>query len=361
MRILVILGTKAQYIKMAPVLKAMDNSDISYWLVYTGQHSETFDILERAFETRSPDDVLIPNYEAATKSSFARWTTQFWIQVLRRLWRRDWRGMDVCLVHGDTASTLFGAMAARMAGVKVAHIEAGLRSSRLFDPFPEEIIRRAVSLMTQLHLTPDASATTNLSGSRGEIVETDGNTLRDALAMSLRRIAPPAVTGGNGGYGVVSIHRNENLSNSADFDLLMSTVATAASALPLKFVLHPATRAKLISSGWDKKLDAVPGLELMDRVNYPDFVKLLVSSHLLMTDGGSNQEEAAMLGLPTLLLRRATERPDGLGDTIELSHLQPERIHNFVAKYAGQTWEVRSLDPRSPSKLILQALTERFA
>lgn len=361
MRILVILGTKAQYIKMAPILKEMDSAGISYRLVYTGQHSETFDILERAFETRPPDDVLIPNYEAATKSSFARWTLQFWIQVLRRLWRRDWQGMDVCLVHGDTASTLFGAMAARMAGVKVAHIEAGLRSSRLFDPFPEEIIRRAVSLMTHLHLTPDASATTNLSGSWGEIVETDGNTLRDALAMSLRRIAPCGIAGGNGGYGVVSIHRNENLSNSADFDLLMSAVATAAGTLPLKFVLHPATRAKLVRSGWDSRFDAIPGIELMDRVDYPDFVKLLVGSHLLMTDGGSNQEEAAMLGLPTVLLRRATERPDGLGDTIELSNLQTERIHHFVAKYAGQTWEVRSLNPNSPSKLILQVLAERFA
>lgn len=361
MRILVILGTKAQYIKMAPVLKEMDRTGIDYWLVYTGQHSETFDILEQAFETRPPDDVLIPNYEAATKSSFARWVLQFWRQVLRRLWSKDWRGMDVCLVHGDTASTLFGAMAARMAGVKVAHIEAGLRSSRLLDPFPEEIIRRTVSLMTHLHLTPDASATTNLSGISGEIVETDGNTLRDALSLSLRRITPPVVTGGSGGYGVVSIHRNENLSSPADFDLLMSAVAAAATVLPLKFVLHPATRAKLMRSGWDKKLSALPGLELMDRVNYPDFVNLLVGSNLLMTDGGSNQEEAAMLGLPTLLLRRATERPDGLGDTIELSDLQPRRIQDFVVKHAGQTWEVRSLDPRSPSKRILQTLTERFA
>ncbi|MNM43634.1 UDP-N-acetylglucosamine 2-epimerase [compost metagenome] len=179
--------------------------------------------------------------------------------------------------------------------------------------------------------------------------------------MSLRRIVPPAIVGGGGGYGVVSIHRNENLSNSADFDLLMSAVATAAATLPLKFVLHPATRAKLARSGWDRRFDAIPGLELMDRVNYPDFVKLLVGSYLLMTDGGSNQEEAAMLGLPTLLLRRATERPDGLGDTIELSNLQTERIHHFVAKYAGQTWEVRSLNPNSPSKLILQTLAERFA
>jgi len=361
MRILVILGTKAQYIKMAPILRQLDASGIDYRLVYTGQHSETFDILEKAFGTRPADDILIPDFEAATKRSFAGWAARVWIQILRRLWQKEWWEMDICLVHGDTVSTLFGAMAARMGGIRVGHIEAGLRSTRLFDPFPEEIIRRVVSTMTHLHFCPDASASMNLSGSKGEIVETGGNSLRDALNSSLQQISPPVTLGGSGGYGVVSIHRNENLSNTADFDLLMSAVMMAATTLPIKFVLHPATRAKLASSGWRKRLDEAPGLELMDRVDYPDFIKLLIGSSLLMTDGGSNQEEAAMLGLPTLLLRRATERPDGIGHTIELSHLQPKLIQQFVDQHAGHTWKVNPTIPGSPSALVVQALQDRFA
>ncbi|WP_312226384.1 UDP-N-acetylglucosamine 2-epimerase [Stutzerimonas nitrititolerans] len=361
MKILVILGTKAQYIKIAPILKQMDANGIDYHLVYTGQHSETFDILERAFNTRPADDIIISNFEASTKSSFIGWTLRFWLRTSRRLINGEWRGMNVCVVHGDTMSTLFGAIAARLSGLKVAHIEAGLRSNRALTPFPEEIIRRAVSHLTAFHFTPDASASANLIGARGEVIQTNGNTLRDALAWSLNKIDPSPNRCGNGGYGLVSIHRNENLSNISDFNLLMTAVTRAAATIPLKFVLHPATRAKLAQTGWRTKLEAVAGLELIERLDYPDFVRLLLGSRLLMTDGGSNQEEAAMLGLPTLLLRRTTERPDGLGDMIELSHLQPETIQKFVTKHASSTWKIRELDPESPSRAIVQGLAERLA
>src|SRR6478736_8646079 len=134
--LLVLVGTKAQFIKTAPILRELDARGIGYRLVYTGQHSETFDLLEAAFGTRPPDDVLVPSFEAATHSSFAHWTVAFWRAVLARIRRGHWRGAPVGLVHGDTASTLFSAIALRLAGVPVAHVEAGLRSPRLLDPFP---------------------------------------------------------------------------------------------------------------------------------------------------------------------------------------------------------------------------------
>src|SRR5690606_12590290 len=113
--------------------------------------------------------------------------------------------------------------------------------------------------------------------------------------------------GGHGGYAVVSLHRNENLQREADFDLLMEEVVRATEVLPIRFVLHPATRERLKSTGWATKLEQVQGLRLLDRMDYPKFIRLLIGANFLMTDGGSNQEEAAMLGLPTLLLRRVTE------------------------------------------------------
>ena len=91
-------------------------------------------------------------------------------------------------------------------------------------------------------------------------------------------------------------------------------------------------------------------------MDYPDFVRLLSGSCFLMTDGGSNQEEAAMMGLPTLLLRRATERPDGLGDNIEMSNLERDRIRAFVANAAGKRWTLRALQGDSPSAAIVDAL-----
>lgn len=353
--ILVLVGTKAQFIKTAPVLREFDARRIAYRLVYTGQHSETFDLLEAAFGTRPANDTMVPAFEASTHSSFARWTFAFWRAALSRISSGAWRGAACGVVHGDTASTLFAALALRLAGVQVAHVEAGLRSPRLLEPFPEEIVRRIVSRLSRIHFAPDEHATRNLRGVRGKVVDTRGNTLRDALAMALDRLALPG-HGGAGGYGIVSMHRSENLARRADFDLLMEEVLLAAQSTPLKFVLHPTTREKLRASGWYSRLQAAPALELLERMDYPDFVSLLAGSCFLMTDGGSNQEEAAMMGLPTLLLRRATERPDGLEDVVVLSHLRREVIRQFVAIHAGKQWRLRKPVGESPSALIAGVL-----
>lgn len=353
--ILVLIGTKAQFIKTAPVLREFDARGVSYRLIYTGQHSETFDLLEAAFGTRPADDIMVPAFEASTHSSFARWTFAFWRAALSRIFDGAWRGAACGVVHGDTASTLFAALALRLAGVRVAHVEAGLRSPRLLEPFPEEIVRRIVSRLSWIHFAPDEHATRNLRGVRGRVVDTGGNTLRDALAMALARLEQPE-HGGAGGYGIVSMHRSENLARRADFDLLMEEVVHAAQSTPLKFVLHPTTREKLHASGWFTRLQAVPGLELLERMDYPGFVSLLAGSCFLMTDGGSNQEEAAMMGLPTLLLRRATERPDGLEDVVVLSHLRRDVIRQFVSLHAGKRWRLRQPAGESPSVLIAGAL-----
>src|SRR3569623_874587 len=311
--VLVLVGTKAQFIMTAPVLREMDARGVPYRLVYTGQHSETFDLLEAAFGTRAPDEVLVPTFEATTHISFLSWTLRYWRAVLRRVRSTDWRRCRIGQVHGDTASTLFGAMALRLAGVPVGHVEAGLRSPRLLEPFPEELIRRLVSRLSQLHFSPDATAASNLAGVGGRIVDTGGNTLKDALLLALQRGAGERGAETAQPYAVVSMHRSENLSSKPVFGMLMQVVLETAQRIPVRFVLHPATRERIRASGWLPRLQAADGIQLMARMAYPDFVKLLMGRRFLMTDGGSNQEEAAMMGLPTLLLRRATERGDGLG------------------------------------------------
>lgn len=348
-----LIGTKAQFIKMAPVLVEMDRRGASYTLVYTGQHFETFDLLEQAFGTRAPDEILVPEFEAATHRGFARWTFLFWRETARRILAGRWRGHSWALVHGDTASTLFGAVAARLAGVKVAHIEAGLRSPRLMEPFPEEIVRRLVSKLSRLHFAPDDVSCDNLERVGGEVVNTRGNTLRDSLRLALSSAREAETVGA---YGVFSMHRSENLSQKATFGMLMEMVVAVSRIVPLKFVLHPATRAKIRSSGWLEKLEAERAVTLMDRMDYPEFIALLRGGRFLMTDGGSNQEEAAMLGMPTLLLRRATERNDGLDDTVFLSGLRPNRILDFARTYAEAAWQPRTVGEESPSRVIVDRL-----
>lgn len=355
---LVLIGTKAQFIKTAPILREMDVRGLTYTLVYTGQHRETFDLLERTFETRAPDDVLVRQEEAATHYTFLRWSLLYWLQAGSRLARGQWKAHRIAVVHGDTASTLFGAIAARLAGIPVAHIEAGLRSPRVLDPFPEEIVRRLVSRLATLHLAPDAKATLNLRRVSGRVIDTEGNSLRDALRLALGRYGALPSHGGLGGYGVVSLHRNENLQKRDTFNLLMEEMVHAAGITPLRFVLHPATHARLRATGWATRLERVQGLQLLERMDYPDFIRLLIGSSFLLTDGGSNQEEAAMLGLPTLLLRRVTERDDGLGDVVEISALERDTIRSYVSRFAGQAWPVRLVSDASPAAAIVDALAD---
>ncbi len=355
-RLLILVGTKAQFIKTAPILRELDKRGIAYRLVYTGQHSETFELLEAAFGTRVADEVLVPNFEASTNARFVRWALAFWRAALVRVGRGEWRGIRWGVVHGDTASTLFTAMALRMAGIGVAHIEAGLRSTRLLEPFPEEIVRRLVSRLASLHFAPDRSAAENLGRVAGRVVQTGGNTLQDALAMALDRHPKAPFTGGLGGYMVASIHRAENLSRRANLDLLMEELLRAAVATPVVFVLHPATRERMRRTGWIGRFAGDPRIELRERMDYPEFVELLIGASALMTDGGSNQEEAAMMGLPTLLLRRATERPDGLGDNVVLSGLDRAVIRDFVRANASRTWSLRLIGTASPSRAIVDEL-----
>ena len=358
MPVIILIGTKAQFIKTAPILREFDAREIPYQLVYTGQHSETFTLLEKAFSTRPADDLMVADMEASTHNKFLRWFLRFWIEALKR--RKKWKGASCGLVHGDTASTLTGAIALRLAGVPVVHVEAGLRSANLLEPFPEEIIRRCVSRLSRLHLAPDRSAVGNLGAVRGVVVDTGGNTLRDALSMALTTLNDLPDLGGGGNYAVVSIHRSENLGRRKAFEFLMEEVIQIAGILPVKFVLHPTTREKIRSSGWLERLQETKNLQMMERIDYVGFVKLLTGSCCLFTDGGSNQEEAAMMGLPTLLLRNETERPDGLDSNVPMSRMQPGSGREFAMLYAGKRWPLKLISGPSPSKLAVNAIADRY-
>lgn len=357
-RLLFLVGTKAQLIKTAPLLRELDARGVPYELIYTGQHAETFSEIELAFGIRRADDCIVPLSEADSKLGLLGWSMKFALGSLRRILSRTWRGADWGIVHGDTASTLLSALALRMAGVPVAHVEAGLRSPRLLSPFPEEIVRRLVSRLSQLHLAPDLAAATNLAGRRGKIVVTQGNTIRDALRFSFDALAVPAedIEGGAGGYAIASIHRHENLADTARFDLLMQIVAETSRRIPLHFVLHPVTRRKLRNTAWWSLLKNEPGLSLCERVDYVSFVGKMLGARFLMTDGGSNQEEAAIMGLPTLLLRTETERPDGIGENVTISDLDPKVAADFVESRREREWRIRAIEGVSPSRIIADAL-----
>tara|TARA_R110002096_G_scaffold268375_1_gene462215 strand:+ start:365 stop:1438 length:1074 start_codon:yes stop_codon:yes gene_type:complete len=352
--ITVLIGTKAQLVKMAPIIRELRDKEVPYRFVLTGQHAETMGDLIDSFGIRSADDILVENGESDTQMKLITWL-YFAIKAVRR--RKYFKNdTSVLVVHGDTLSTLFGTVLGWMYGIPVAHIEAGLRSFNFFNPFPEELIRVIVSRLSDVHYCSSDWALKNLrSVKKGSIlINTKENTILDSLRYS---IAQMKLSEYKKTYAVVSLHRHENLSNPTKFKHMMSMLISIADMLTLKFILHPVTKNKLQASGWYEKLARHKNIELKARMDYVTFTSVLASSKFLITDGGSNQEEAYHMGLPCLLFREKTERNEGLGSNVVISNYNEDVILNFVKKRLVCDWRLKKLPDVYPSAEIVKHLT----
>ncbi len=353
-----ILGTAAELIKMYPLIRLGLDGGLNIKIFSTGQARENFIMQYRDF--RLPEEILIHLIESHgdldRASSAIKWffrATLIRTPKLRSALSHD--GRSLILVHGDTLSTLVGALIGYRLKIPVAHIEAGLRSPRLLQPFPEEITRRVVSRLTQLHFAPTAEAAQNLhtAGVVGKIVNTHGNTLKDAVLMAQpsqnKNTAVP--------YALANLHRFENLNSQQRWQTLVRTTLTAARKLKVIFVLHPQTRHRLESDSQTLKAFADAGVELHDRLAFSHFLGLLKNAEFLISDGGSNQEECSYLGKPCLLLREETERNEGLGGNCLLSRFDDRLIDRFL-----NDWEEFRQSPEysdtSPSSLILKTIMQ---
>lgn len=357
-----IIGTRAQLIKMAPILVECRDRGLPYNFIYIAQHKETiFEMLDM-FGLPAPDHVVGDIGRDITHPLLMlRWGANLFRECLRigaRDFRRGKRG--VAVVHGDALPALIGGIWAKAAGIEVAHVEAGLRSFDFFHPFPEELIR--VSLwrlrLVDLYFCPTPEAFANVAPYRGTKIDTRYNTLIDALRLAFECGESPAAAQGlvpEGKFGIVTIHRTETLFNRARLEFVLREVKAISRRLRIVFILHPSTRKALVSQGLMDDLAREPGLHLYPRLEYFTFIDLLRRSEFLITDGGSNQEECHYMGHPCLLFRNKTERPEGLGRNVVLSNLDPRIIGDFVNGY--DRYRVEPVTPAErPSKIIVDCL-----
>ena len=351
--ITILIGTKAQVVKMAPVMKELSVRSIPYRFVLTGQHTETMDDLISAFNIRKADDVLVNIGESDTEIKLLKWL----MLAIKSVRERDYfkKNTKVILVHGDTLSTLFGAVVGRIYSIPVAHVEAGLRSFNYFHPFPEEIVRVLTSKLADIHYCSSDWAKNNLKhlSADSEIISTEENTILDSLRYAINSSSGEVQ---QQAYGVLSMHRHENISDSSRFNHILKVLIKIAELINMKFILHPVTKNKLLKSGWYERLSALENIELQNRMNYVDFSKLLAGSRFLLTDGGSNQEEAYHMGLPCLLLREKTERQEGLDENVIISNYDADTIMSFVRNNIKNKWELKKITGKSPSKAIVDHL-----
>lgn len=364
----VFVGTKAQYIKMAPLLRRMDSEGVPYRLIDSGQHGGLTVALRQELGLREPDYRLGGHRDVVSVPQAVAWSLRLAGHLVSRprLRGRAFGGHGgVCVVHGDTPSTLLSALLAKRAGLDVAHVEAGLRTFRWLHPFPEEIVRVLVGRIADILFAPGPVAAANLrkTAVEGRIVEQPANTVlesvRDALGAGWQAREQPEAQAGSGGGRhrpgpvLVTMHRVENLHRRSRRESLVDLVEGLASRWPVRWVMHGPTERALAGDARARLTDA--GVELVPLMAYGEFLANLAAAPFVISDGGSIQEECALLGVPTLVWRDRTDRPDGLGDNVVLSHYDPAIVRGFV--HDPDRYRRRPCGPEfSPSAQILAEL-----
>ena len=262
------------------------------------------------------------------------------------------------IVHGDTVSTFMGALVGRQLHMKVCHVEAGLRSHNLLNPFPEEIDRLLTSRIARVHFAPGGESTGNLTRAKGKVINTQYNTIIDSLQVSK---SMPVITDSLESvllldYFVFVMHRQENLMNKEFVSRVITHIEKMAEKINCVFILHKITENVLQEMGILQRLQINPNFILFPRVDYFDFMKMLDHAKYVITDGGSNQEELHYMGKPCLIMRKTTERKEGIGKNARMFGGDVDELLSFANEYTNM-----QIDPivveHSPSEMIAEVLT----
>jgi UDP-N-acetylglucosamine 2-epimerase (non-hydrolysing) len=320
-RVVSIVGTRPEAIKMGPVVRALaTRRGIDQQVVLTGQHRG----LAPFFAGLPPEQLRELDYNPEGR------TAPRLRETLHGLLCGHFSGdpAELVLVQGDTASAFAGAFAARDCGIPIGHVEAGLRSFDLKQPWPEEGNRMAIDALSALLFAPTDAAARNLAADwrvKGRVFVT-GNSGIDALLETRDRLRDePRVTGRQGVRTVlVTCHRKEN--QGEKLAGICAALKRLVRELPVEIVLplHP---NRHVRSGLDDLLRGEPRIGLREPLAYEEMVRLIDRSWAILTDSGGLQEEGPALGKPVLVLREVTERPEGVvSANIELVGSEPEAI-----------------------------------
>lgn len=353
--IVFILGTTAEAIKIAPIVRRLDAQGIPYQLWLTLQHTAALRKILPSLGFHEPDEIIANGKNGSPLRSAAdavHWLVAISAWSFRRSGslRRGLPKNSIIVVHGDTMTSVVGALIAKRLGLRCAHVEAGLRSGNWRHPFPEELDRRIVGKLAAIHYTPSEEATQNLR-SRVNVVWTHGNTAIDAVLDQ-----PKLDNAVDEKYGVVLLHRYEFLANR---ELVASTLKILASETPIPLHFFVDEYAKETLSDILPKANSEK-IRIQDKLNHEDFIALLRNSEFIVTDSGGIQAEAALLGTPTLIHRMATEQREGLGENISLSGWDTRALSTFLRE--SDTHRRPASRPEfSPSDIIVEDLLVRIS
>lgn len=309
LKIINVVGARPNFMKVAPIVAAMKRREREFapLLVHTGQHydADMSDTFFRDLDLPSPD-IHLGVGSAPRDQQLAAVEERFAAVLVEE--KPDW-----VIVVGDVNSTLACARAAKKLGIRVAHVEAGLRS---YDSsMPEELNRVETDRIADLLFTPSADADDNLhaEGIPAERIRFVGNVMIDSLYQHLERSRQSPIRHQLGltekSYAVLTLHRPANVDDPIVFGRILAALETIMQTLPVVFPVHPRTRKTIANLGLQERIERMKGLHLIEPLGYLDFLSLYSGSRLVLTDSGGIQEETSVLGIPCLTLRENTERP----------------------------------------------------
>jgi UDP-N-acetylglucosamine 2-epimerase (non-hydrolysing) len=309
LKIINVVGARPNFMKVAPIVAEMKRrgSGLMPLVLHTGQH------YDQSMSDVFFDDLNLPKpdiYLGVGSASHAAQTAavmeKFEQVVLKE--KPDW-----VIVVGDVNSTLACALVCVKLGIRVAHVEAGLRSRDR--TMPEEINRLLTDQIADLLLTPSLDADANLirEGIPAERIRFVGNVMIDSLYQQLEAAKLSTIRRdlglSNQDYAVLTLHRPSNVDEPETFSRILEALEQISSRIPIVFPVHPRTRKKIDGLGLGKRIEEVGGLQLIEPLGYLDFLSLFSRARLVLTDSGGLQEETTVMSIPCLTLRENTERP----------------------------------------------------
>lgn len=331
MKVLTVFGTRPEAIKMAPLVKKLNEEpEIESILCVTAQHREMLDQVLALFE-------LVPDYDLniMKQNQTISQITSNVLVGLEEVYKKE--RPDIVLVHGDTTTTFAASLAAFYQQIRVGHVEAGLRTHDRYSPYPEEMNRVLTGRIADLHFAPTERNRTNLlrEGLPDEAVFITGNTVIDALLQvadkpyafddeTLKQIdfeKRRVIT--------VTCHRRENLGEN--MEQIFLAIRDIAAEFEDTEIIYPVHMNPKVRETAGKVLGDAGRIHLIEPLQYQPFVNLMARSYLIITDSGGMQEEAPSLGKPVLVVRRETERPEAIeAGTVKLAGVSRDTIYQMT-------------------------------
>lgn len=327
-KVMLVFGTRPEAVKMAPLVLELKKRPEQFETIVTvtAQQREMLDQVLDIFDIKPDHDLNIMK----ARQSLAHITTKV-MEGLEKIYQEA--KPDIVLVHGDTTTSFAASLAAYYNQIPVGHVEAGLRTWNKYSPFPEELNRQLTGVIADLHFSPTAQARKNLleENKDAETIAVTGNTAIDALKTT---VAPdyrhPILEQADGRRLVlVTAHRRENLGENMEH--MFTAIRRIADAHPDTLIVYPVHLNPAVREIADRILGNHERIQLIDPLGLIDFHNFASRAYLLLTDSGGVQEEAPSLGVPVLVLRDTTERPEGIqAGTLKLAGTDEETIFDMA-------------------------------